>query len=268
MMRSLAWCSWAMALSCLVATRARADSVLVFSTQTGLHRVDADTGVIEETLSSTPIAVARMRDATHVVYLAVGSNTVFDFDLGTRVASNIGQLPGDVGLGCGGQFGQPDDTTPHAPYLVADFLQFAESMTIAHHHACFEVLDRNLNMASVIALIDFDLRTGGVTSSITAAEHCPSLDDATREALPCMRAMRRHARVRELARTRRRVRTRDRAAARSGGRSAAAYQHARVRPRRRPRGTGRRTPARGGSCRHARRAVVRTRDRARAERGP
>jgi hypothetical protein len=88
---------------------------------------------------------------------------------------------------------------------VADFLQFAESMTIEHTHACFEVMDRNLNMASVIALIDFDLRTGGVTSSITVAEHCPSLDDAAREALPCMQALRGRARVRELARTRRRV---------------------------------------------------------------
>lgn len=176
----------------LLSPSAASAQLLVTSETQGILRVHAD-GTVEDVLSRTPAIVGRMRDAAHVVFLVRGSNELRELDLATRTERTVATLPGDLGLGCGGSWGTHDEGPLPAPYQVVDHVQFAESFAADSTRAYFEVMDRNLNMASVLAQIEVDLGTGAVSPVVTLSETCGTLEDSAREALPCSRMFRAEA---------------------------------------------------------------------------
>lgn len=175
--------------------------VLVLSPSDGFLELDPRTGVAGRVVHATHASVARYRDATRVVFLVEGSNELRELDLATGQARTIATLPGDVGLGCGGLWGtRAPGAPPREPYLVAEQLQFATSMAVDADRACFEVMDRNLNMASVVAQIEVDLHTSAVRSRITwlledEPSSCTAIAEAEEEALPCTALLRARARA-------------------------------------------------------------------------
>lgn len=172
---------------------------IVTSRERGVLQVD-DAGTVAAVLTSTPAVVGRMRDATHVVFLTPTTNELRELDLTSRTERVVATLPGDVGLGCGGAWGSDaEGDARREPYLVGDQLMFASSMAVDADRACFEVMDRNLNMASVIAQIEVDLHTGRVQSWLTfvltdRASSCTALPEAEADALACTRLLRGSAR--------------------------------------------------------------------------
>jgi hypothetical protein len=137
-------------------------SVLVFSAEQGILEVDPRTAAVARVVTPTHASVARRRDAEHVLFLVEGTNELRELDVQSGQERAIATLPGDVGLGCGGLWGSDADSeTRHEPYLVSEQLMFAQSMAVDSEHACFEVMDRNLNMASVVGQIEVNLRTRG-----------------------------------------------------------------------------------------------------------
>ncbi len=172
---------------------------LVTSRERGVLQLD-DAGTVTAVLTSTPAVVGRMRDAAHVVFLTPTNNELRELDLTSHAERVVATLPGDVGLGCGGQWGSDaEGDARRAPYLVGDQLMFASSMAVDADRACFEVMDRNLNMASVIAQIEVDLRTASVRSWLTfvtedRASSCVAIPEAEADALPCTQLLRVRAR--------------------------------------------------------------------------
>lgn len=178
--------------SSLAAPRARAQLV-VTSAERGILRVAPD-GTPLEVLSPTPAALGRMRGEHALVFLVAGRNELRELDLATRVERVIAALPGELGLGCGGLFGSRLHGTVAEPYVLADHLHFEASMAVDDTRACFEVMDRNLNMASVILDVEVSLASGTITHQVAFSEECGALDDAAREALPCTPVLRAAAR--------------------------------------------------------------------------
>jgi len=172
---------------------------LVTSRERGILQVD-DAGTVAAVVTSTPAVVGRMRDATHVIFLTPATNELRELDLTSRTERVVATLPGDVGLGCGGQWGSDaEGDARREPYLVGDQLMFASSMAVDADRACFEVMDRNLNMASVIAQIEVDLRTAAVRSWLTfvledRASSCVAIPEGEADALPCTQLLRLRAR--------------------------------------------------------------------------
>jgi hypothetical protein len=174
-------------------------SVLVFSAEQGILEVDPRTAAVTRVVTPTHAAVARYSDPEHVLFLVDGTNQLRELDVRRGQHREIATLPGDVGLGCGGTWGSDaSGEARHAPYLVSEQLMFAQSMAVDTEHACFEVMDRNLNMASVVVQIEVSLRSNAVRSWITwvleEAQSCTAISEAEEEALPCTQLLRRRAR--------------------------------------------------------------------------
>lgn len=175
-------------------------TVLVASRAHGLLEVDPATAMATRVVTATHASIARRRDATHVVFLVEGTNELREVDTTSGVERTIATLPGDVGLGCGGEWGSSAaGEAPYPPYVVSDRLMFSTSMAVDDDHACFEVMDRNLNMASVVAQIEVDLHTSAVRSWITwvlsdEPSACHAISEAEQAALPCTQLFRRRAR--------------------------------------------------------------------------
>lgn len=195
-------------VACLASSRTLVDAqqaatpttVLVASRELGIVEVDASSAAVVRTITATHASIARRRDSTHAVFLVEGTNELREVDLTSGVERTIATLPGDVGLGCGGQWGSSAaGEAPHPPYVVSDALWFSTSMAVDADHACFEVMDRNLNMASVVAQIEVDLRTSAIRSWITwvladEPSSCIALAEAEETALPCTQLLRRRSR--------------------------------------------------------------------------
>jgi len=175
--------------------RVTASPLLVTHPEQGILRVRPD-GSVEEVLTRTPATVGRMRDRGRVLFLSPGTNELRELDLTTRAERTVAPLPRHLGPGRGGNWREREPGEVAAePYLVVDHLQFAESFAADSAHACFEVMDRNLNMVSVIAAIDVDLATGGVTSTVTLSDTCGALERAAIDALACTRVIRDRSRA-------------------------------------------------------------------------
>ncbi len=197
-------------ISCLAASSASVEAqprtavaptstVLVASREHGLIEVDPATAMATRVVTATHASIARRRDASHVVFLVEGTNELREVDVASGVERTIATLPGDVGLGCGGEWGSSDPRdTRRAPYVVSDALMFSTSMAVDADHACFEVMDRNLNMASVVAQIEVDLATSAIRSWVTwmledEPTTCHALTEAEEAALPCTQLLRRRS---------------------------------------------------------------------------
>lgn len=164
---------------------------LVASESQGLLRVSSE-GDVLEVLTSTPALTARRADDERIVFLSPESNTLHEYNLRTHNERIVATLPGDIGLGCGGIFGGPDEEAPS--YSLADHLQFESSMAADGTRACFEVMDRNLNMVSVMFLLDVPLDGSAMSSTMLVSSHCGNLSYEAQEALPCARLIRMRAR--------------------------------------------------------------------------
>ena len=158
---------------------------LVASDTQGLLRLGAE-GAVLEVLTATPARVAR-RVGDRILFLGASSNDLREYNLTTRLERVVARLPGNTGLGCGGEFGAPGFEVP--PYLIVDYLQDEESMAADATRVCFRVMDRNANMVSVHYLLDVPLDGGAVTTLMLSAEHCQSVDYEESRALPCPRLL-------------------------------------------------------------------------------
>jgi hypothetical protein len=167
---------------------------LVASESQGLLRVSRE-GEVLEVLTSTPALTARRADDERIIFLSPEGNTLHEYNLRAHSERIVATIPNDTGLGCGGIFGGPED--PAAPYTFANHLQFESSMAADGTRACFEVMDRNLNMLSVLYLLDVPLDGSAITSTIIVSSHCGGVSYEAQQAIPCARLIRR--RVREQA---------------------------------------------------------------------
>lgn len=173
-----------------------AAQLFVASETAGILRVSED-GEVLEVLSTTPAVLGRMAGPHQIVFLTPTSNALHALDLTTHAERIVATLPGDAGLGCGGIFRGPTERADVEPYLVSNHVHFEASVVADASHACFEVMDRNLNMMSVEIMLDVPLDGSAITTAMVYSEHCGSLTYEAQEALSCTQLI--HRRVREQA---------------------------------------------------------------------
>ena len=170
-----------------------AAQLFVASETAGILRVSED-GEVLEVLSTTPAVLGRMAGPQQILFLTPASNDVHLLDLTTHAERIVTTLPGDSGLGCGGLFRGPTERADVAPYLVSNHVHFDASVVADASHACFEVMDRNLNMMSVQLMLDVPLDGSAITTTMLHSEHCGGLSFEAQGALSCAQLIRRRVR--------------------------------------------------------------------------
>ena len=147
-------------------------------------------------LSTTPAILGRMAGSHPILFLTPTNNALHALDLTTHAERIVTTLPENSGLGCGGIFRGPTERADGKPDLVSNHVHFDASVVVDASHACFEVVDRNLNVMSVQSMLDVPLDGSAITTTMVYSEHCGSLRSEAREALSCTQLIRQRKRQR------------------------------------------------------------------------
>ena len=172
-----------------------AAQLFVASKTAGIPRVLPEAEVLE-VLSTAPAILGRMAGPHPILFLTPTNNALHALDLTTHAERIVTTLPEDSGLGCGGIFRGPTERADGKPDLVSNHVHFDASVVVDASHACFEVVDRNLNVMSVQTMLDVPLDGSAITTTMVYSEHCGSLSSEAREALSCTRLIRQRQRQR------------------------------------------------------------------------